>query len=402
MLYSASPAIGNAVACSRPLRLFSSILALSFLLGCGSGKAPVASTPPVPSPAPAPSPAPTPSTTKAPIHGLVSMGSLAFSGKPGTLPDNSMEEINAHPAIYSGAVINLLWSQLEPQQGTFDDSALNDALATIALYNAKYPGTPVAAKLRINVGVGTPAWVMQLTGGPITISGTNGTFPIAAYWSPAWKSAWQALQVHLAGEYDTTSTIAEVAISSCSSVSDEPFITSLDSTSLPNMRQFGYSDTADMNCLLGASEDYSAWSHTPLDFTFNTFRSSDACTTANTTNCITEVPTFTVQVMDAFRAALTSSRAVVANHGLQNPLAPAAVPVYAEFQNLYNEAQAQTPPSNSPLEFQSYSPAVNWDSAIQLGLTYHPTEIEIWNTTAAGGPANLTAAQLQSYAAELQ
>ena len=36
----------------------------------------------------------------------------------------------------------------------------------------------------------------------------------------------------------------------------------------------------------------------------------------------------------------------------------------------------------SPLVLQTYSPTVDWDGTVQLGLTYHPTEIEIWDTVA--------------------
>jgi hypothetical protein len=330
------------------------------------------------------------------------MGQLSFNQKPGTLPNNSMEEINAHPGIYSAAVINLLWSQLEPQEGVFDDSALTSALANIASYNARYPATPVAAKLRINAGVGTPEWVMQLTGGPIEVAGETGTIQIGAFWTSPYKTAWRALQAHLAAEYDSGSTIAEVAISSCSSHTDEPFIIELDATSLANMRQFGFNDATYMACLSGAQDDYAAWVNTPLDFTFNQYRNSDGCTVSKPTSCLVANSAFTIQVMEAFRAALGTSRAVVANHGLQVPLTTAAEAIYAEFQTLYSQAQAQTPPATSPLELQTYNQSVDWNSTIALGLTYHPTEIEIWDTVAAGGLAALSATQLQTWASELK
>ena len=105
--------------------------------------------------------------------------------------------------------------------------------------------------------------------------------------------------------------------------------------------------------------------------------------------------------MDAFRAAL-GTRAVVANHGLNDPLAPAAVPIYNEFQNLYSQAAATTPPTISPLEFQTDGPNVNWPAVITYGLTYHPTELEIWDTVAAGGTANISQSQLASWAASLK
>jgi hypothetical protein len=138
-----------------------------------------------------------------------------------------------------------------------------------------------------------------------------------------------------------------------------------------------------MACLTDAINDYSGWKNTPLDFTFNTFRNSDG-------SSLVENPSFTISVMDAFRSS-RGSQAVIANHGLQDPLSNAAVPIYAEFQNL-----------GPAIEFQTISPTVDWSSAIQLGLTYMPTEIEIWQTVAAGGQANLSQSQLQQWADDLK
>lgn len=320
------------------------------------------------------------------------MGSLAFQDAGGD-PTNNMEEINAHPAVYTAAVINLNWSQLEPSQGVFDDSALVSALANIATYNAAYPSTPVAAKLRVHMGPGTPAWVIQATGPATLMNSTGATATIGSFWTPTFRTYWQALQAHLAGEYDGSSTIAEVAISSCSSLSDEPFITPL-GAGAALLHQAGYTDALDQACLSGAAADYAAWKLTPLDYTFNTYHYTDSGSA---------VPddAFPIQVMDAFRAAL-GTRGVVANHGLQVPTTNVVPPIYMEFQNLYNAAQAATPPTYSPLEFQTVSQSVDWPTTIALGLTYHPTEIEIWDTIAAGGRADVSLTELQGWAASLK
>ncbi len=346
--------------------------------------APTVSTNPMVSPSMQPTSSPTAgpaSTTKTPIHGLLSMGSLSFTHQGG-LPDNGMEEINAHPGVYSGAVINVTWAQLEQTQGNFDDSAIDSALSTIAAYNAKYPATPVVAKLRIDAGANVPAWVMQVAGGPIGVTGKYGTIEIAAFWTTAYDVAWQALQAHLASVYDRSAAIAEVAISSCSSQTDEPFVIALDSASLAAMRPFGFSDATLMACLTNATSDYAAWKNTPLDFTFNQFRLSDGPS-------LVPDPAFTTLVMQEFRSAI-GLRGVIANHGLQSPLASGAQPVYDEIATL-----------GPPIEFQAYSPLVDWPSTFALGLTYHPTEFEIWQTIAAGGQANLSQAQLAQFASQL-
>jgi hypothetical protein len=309
-----------------------------------------------------------------------------------TSQTNTFEELAAHPGVYVAAVINLDWSQLEPAQGIFDDSALTAALANIAAYNAQNPTKPVVGKLRIFAGLGTPAWVIQATGG-VALTDANGTGTVGEFWTPAYRQFWQGLQTHLASEYDTSPAIGEVAISSCATITAEPFILPHDAASVSALHQAGYTDALGMACLSGAAADYAAWKHTPLDFTFNAFTQTDTGNEAINT-------AFPITVMQAFRAAL-GTRGVVANHGLQSPLDAGAVPIYNEFAALSTAAATATPPSISPLEFQTYGPTVDWPSAITLGLTYHPTEIEVWDTVAAGGQAPLSLAQLQGWAASL-
>jgi hypothetical protein len=311
------------------------------------------------------------------------MGATGFVAQPSATPDNGMEEINAHPNVYVGAVINVTWAQLEPEQGTFDDSAIDAALGAIARYNAAHSTAPVSAKLRVFAGPHVPSWVMTVAGGPITITGQNGSEQIAAFWTSPYDQAWRALQQHLASIYDGSSAVGEVAVSSCSSLTAEPFVIALDSASLAAMRVYGFSDAALMACLNGAASDYSAWTTTPLDFTFNEFRLSDG-------SSLVADPSFTTTVMQSFRSAL-GTRSVIANHGLQSPLASGAIPVYDEIAVL-----------GPAIEFQTVSPTVDWSAAFALGLTYHPTEVEIWQTTAAGGQADLSLTQLQTFAAELR
>ena len=105
--------------------------------------------------------------------------------------------------------------------------------------------------------------------------------------------------------------------------------------------------------------------------------------------------------MAAFRGAY-GTRGVVANHGLQDPVMTDANPIY-EFTSLYAaaQAQAQSPPALAPPEFETVSPTVDRPSRISFGSTYHPTQIEFWDTVAAGGQAPLSQSQLAGRAAAL-
>jgi hypothetical protein len=288
---------------------------------------------------------------------------------------------------------------LEPQPGVFDDSVIDAALQNIEAYNANYPATPLVGKLRIFAGPNTPAWVMQQVG-TVTLTdaaGQSALFP--DYWTAQYSVLWRELQNHLAAVYDSNALIGEVAITACASIDAEPFITGF-AANTPVLLAAGYTDAQMEQCLSNAAQDYSAWKQTPLDFTFNPLYLRTAASQPQG-----DSSTFTLQVMQAIRAAL-GTRAVEATHNLNDPLLNSdQQPVYDEFQSLYSAAQSSSPPTLSPLEFQTSGPTVDWPVVIPFGITtYHPTEIEIWNTTATGqgGLAPITLSELQQWAAELK
>lgn len=364
-----------------------SLLVLAALLsGCGNSITPMTTVTTTGSTGPTGT---TGSTSKPVLKGLVTQGPSVLN----TPPANNFEELNAHPGVYSAAVIQATWAQLEPSQGVFDDSVITTALAKLATYNNSNSGAPVVGKLRVFAGVGTPQWVINATGA-VTVTTSNGTGTAGEFWTPQYRTFWQGLQNHLAAVFDTNAMIGEVAITSCSTLTAEPFIIPNNTSAIATLHAAGYTDALGMACLSNAPADYAAWTQTPLDYTFNTFSATDSgFAVANAT--------FPMQLMASFRTSL-GLRAVVANHGLQTVLTTDASTVYPEFTALYTQAAAATPATISPLEFQTYSPSVDWPSTIALGLTYHPTEIEIWDTTSAGGSAPLTQAQLSGWAAMLK
>ena len=115
--------------------------------------------------------------------------------------------------------------------------------------------------------------------------------------------------------------------------------------------------------------------------------------------------TFAIQTMANFRTAL-GVRGVVANHGFNDPVGSSQLPLYSEFQTLYATAQSASPPTLSPLEFQTTSPSDDFATVIPFAIsTYHPTEIEVWNSTATGaggGYADITQAELQQWATQIK
>ncbi len=345
------------------------------LLGCGAGTVNTPSTPTTPPIFPG---------TKTPIHGLVSMNNESFVSNPNLTPDNSQTEPIADPNIYVASVVLVTWKQLQPNNGsTLDTSAIEAGLSAIAAYNTAHPGHTMTAKLRVFAGLNAPAWVLALDGGPYTatINGTTGSIP--KFWTADYTTAWTNLQNQLAAIYDKDPRIQEVAVSGCASRTAEPFIFTSEATLIPSLQSAGYTDAQFQTCLSTMATQYAAWANTPLDYTFNGFTHLDSGKPAIDTN-------FPIQVMTAWRTALGTARGILANHGLQPTLNADAPPIYAEFTTL-----------GPPLEFQSIGPTVNWDQTIALGLTFHPTEIEIWQTTQGGGSAVISYTQLQTYAGEI-
>lgn len=350
---------------------FLSALCVLVLSGCGNGTTAV---PPTISP----------SGSKTPIIGLVSMNNENFTANPALTPDNTQQEPNADPDVYVASVIMVTWKQLQPNNGSsVDTSAIESGLTAIAAYNTAHPGHTMTAKLRIFAGINSPAWALAIDGGPVTanVNGVSGSLP--KFWTADYATAWTNLQNQLAAIYDKDPRIQEVAVSGCASHTAEPFIFTNDPTLIPVFQTAGYTDAQYQTCLSTMATQYAAWTITPLDYSFNAFTHLDSGSPLTDTN-------FPIQVMTAWRSSLGTARGVLANHGLQPTLNNSAVPIYNEFTVL-----------GPPLEFQTYGPGVDWPTTITYGLTFHPTEIEIWPTTQGGGSAVISLSQLQQWATEL-
>lgn len=320
------------------------------------------------------------SGTKLPIVGLVTQGSA--KGYDSTwVPDNTFPEVNAHPLIYVAVVIRVEWKQLEPQRGQFDYSVIDQAFTHITNYNLGHPTKPVTGKLRIFSGANAPAWVKALSGGMVSVIEDNSgsIVKIPRFWTAEYRQAWLVLQTALAARYDSNPLLQEVAVSSCGSTDAEPFIQPFNAISLTALHAAGFTDNAFKTALSGALDDYAPWKKTAIDYTFNPFRATDSGKPVVDS-------TYAPMLMQAFRTRY-GSRGVIANHGLQNLVTAAQSSIYARFLTL-----------GKPIEFQTLAPNVDWNATITLGLAYHPTEIEIWDTKDAGGPANVSLSQLQTWA----
>jgi hypothetical protein len=319
---------------------------------------------------------------KPPIHGLITMGRLNFLDDPAILPDNSMREPLTHTGVYAGAVINVEWAQIEAAPGRYDFSVIDQGLASLRAYNGQNAQARMVAKLRVFAGPVAPDWAKRLAGGPIAITIRNHPATIGPAWSSAYRRAWRALQQALAARYDADPLVREVAIASCATMTDEPFVIPLNRDNLPGMTQAGYSDSAMQACLLGALDDYAPWTQVALDFPFNAWRDSDG-------GHVRRNPDFTLKVMDQARQRL-GPRLVISNHGIGPRIGPVDGPIVAEIRRL-----------GPPMAFQSVRPTEDWPATIETARQLGVTEMELWVTRDAGGIAAIDQDELRQWRSEL-
>jgi hypothetical protein len=342
---------------------------------------------------------------KLPIRGLTAMGSPKSEGGSGG-PDNSMHELFVHAGMYRGAVINVLWKQLEPKVGVFDFSSIDAGMKNVAKYNAQYPATPAVAKLRVFVGADVPAWLMPLTHGPLTVGHKGESESFAGWWTPAYRAEWKKLNDALAAKYDADPLMGEVAAASCATFTDESFIYPHAPEMLKTLHAAGFTDAAEKACLMGAVEDYSGWTKTPLDLTFSPYEAGDSGTAVRDDS-------FTLAVMKEWREKL-GARGVISNHSLQSPVSPPLVLIYAQLKEVGPPIELQTA-SEGVIEHgkeqngqpgaardKSLPPFMDWNQVIQNGIDIGAGEIEIWTTVEGGGHAKISSAMLKAWAAKLE
>ncbi len=325
-------------------------------------------------------------TFKKPISGLVSMGNVnkvIHGGKT-----NSLAEVLAHPKLYNGIVVMASWKMLEPQEGKYDYTVLDEALEQVEKYNVRYPKNTLAVKFRIFSGFNAPEWVLRLGNGPMLIyhsvytKGKKKKAPI--FWSLEYRNAWRKLQEILAERYDGHELVREVAISSCATMSAEPFIQPLGKQeNIEEYQKFGYSDQIFKDALLAAFEDYSFWEKTCLDYTVNPFPSTDKGVRIYDTD-------FSIELLKKFRERY-GERAIIANHGLQPNLFERVLPIYAAMKEL-----------GPPISFQTFSPKTLTIEALNIGIRTGVSQLEVWESKAAGATGVFSKEDLQLWKALLR
>ncbi|HTW83251.1 MAG TPA: hypothetical protein VMD91_04165 [Candidatus Sulfotelmatobacter sp.] len=358
---------------------------------CGGTPPPAGSQRPSSVPTPAPVGA---SLQKQPIVGLIDMQDISWHDVEGGEPTFTTTNVEQFPGLFGGIVINATWDQMQPsgQGGPIVTTRVDAALAQVRAYNATFPATPLGVKLRIYAGSSAPTWA-QLIGEaqPIQIqrnaggcSSGNCPLTIGKFWDPSYIAAWRTFQAQVAAIYDDHPLIRQIAVTSCTSQTDEPFVPTSDATSKRNMKAAGYTDAAYQTCLSGATTDYAAWRSTLVDYTFNTFVSMQVPSQGTS-------PAFTQTTMQACATNL-GSRCVTDNHALSDPLNADDTIVYATMPGL-----------GVPVNFQTQAPrgfGCQWTAVIAQGIAVGAKAIEVWPEARYEGFDALTVADVASLTAQ--
>ena len=309
----------------------------------------------------------TPAGYKPLLAGLIDKGPEAqyHQGVPYPVVDTS--DVAAHSAAFGGIVVNQTWSQLEPSQGMFDFTTLDASLAAVDVYNTQHPDAPIGVRLRVFAAYAAPQWAKTLDGPVITVpanlpSNTGGT--LGQWWKPGYRAAWAALQQALASRYDSNPVLREVAVSSCTTLTAEPFV--MAPTAIAAATPDGWTTSAQQDCLDGAFSDYAPWTHTAIYYPMNSFFRS---------------PTTTNEVMQ--RCSNSSSDGgpwcVLANNALSPVSATTggSASVYAEMNTLWSAN-----PTGTPIAFQMNGPDnTTYCTAIGVAVSYHAQSVELWPAT---------------------
>jgi Beta-galactosidase len=301
------------------------------------------------------------------IVGLIDKGSEAPYHQGVPYPVVDLTDVASRSPAFAGIVVNATWSQLEPSAGTFDFTTLDASLATVAAYNASHADGPLRVRLRIFAAYAAPAWAKTLDGTPITVpanlpSNTGGT--LGRWWEANYRAAWAALQEALANRYDTNPVLSDVAVSSCTTLTAEPFV--MGPGTIAAAKLDGWTPAAQQSCLDGAFADYAPWRHTAIYYPMNPLAGDQAITTEVMRRC-------------ADSATGGGPWCILANNALSPVSATTgrSAPVYAEINTL-----RAAHPLATPIAFPMYSPNnTTYCASIGVAVAHGAQSVELWPST---------------------
>ena len=223
-------------------------------------------------------------------------------------------------------------------------------------------------KLRIFGGNTAPTWAKSLGGSPITVMTKGISHTYGRWWTAPYAKAWSSFQHALAARYDDNSLVRAVSVSSCATLTGEPFVMNMTRSAIQTMQAAGWTPQAQQRCLAGALADYSGWLRTPITFAFNPYRSV-------TNGIATADPSVTIQVMQVCAQSRVHGgpECVLGNNALSaNAASGRSGAIYSEIDSLWQRTTGR-----AEVYFQTVGAGVDC-AGIALGIAHHATSVELW------------------------
>jgi hypothetical protein len=312
---------------------------------------------------------------KSQIVGLVDKGSAGAYQRGVPFATADPDEIAPDASAFSGVVVNESWAQLEPLRDHYTFGPLTKSVDAVEAYNRAHPHHALRVKLRIWGGFSAPRWAKTIAGPAVefdtpTVHGQT----IGEWWKRAYAVAWSAFQHALATKYDPDPLIGSVAVTSCATLTAEPFTFSPSPALTTELLDDGWSTAAQEDCLSRAFSDYAAWQRTPIDYAVNAFSAlapgaqfyhpDPAFSDEILTRCAT------LRSQD-HRSCILSNHALTAASG--SPTSRQAS-VYETIQTLYERERGKI-----AVDFQTYSPdTFGGCQAIDVAVAHHAESVELW------------------------
>lgn len=330
---------------------------------------------------------------KRPLTGLIDMGVQTSYAPDRPFPTVSTDAITPYAGSFGGIVVNEGWAQLEPTPGHEKWNDLDASLDAVSTWNTDHPSTPVGVKLRIFGGDEAPAWAKTLGGSPITIitNGLHRTF--GRWWTSPYGQAWSSFQHSLAARFDRNPLVRAVSVSSCATLTGEPFVINISRSAIRTMVAAGWTSQAQQRCLQGALADYSGWQHTPITFAFNRYRTVNDGIPVLDTSVTTEIMKACAQ-----SHARGGPECVLGNNGLSDTATTGrSASVYSEIDSLWSKTSGHV-----GVYFQTFDERVDCGN-IAAAIDHHAKAVEVWPPNHAyKGFSGIPAATLRQWNDALQ
>lgn len=168
-----------------------------------------------------------------------------------------------------GFVLQLDWDQIEKEQGVYDTSRIDAAIAYASSHNMRF-------RLRIRPGIHAPQWAKELSahGRPLPRffdHDENKHSDLPYLYDPDYMSAWQAMMTALGAKYDSYTQVGEVNVSAFSPMTAEWMLlfsserADNGKTNLQNMQDAGFTEE-DRGAAVRADAAgmLAAWPTTPI------------------------------------------------------------------------------------------------------------------------------------------